>query len=175
MSAALLSSLIAPGQLAEPETGTLNFGIPARTQACGRFGRRVLESETLTCFDPTSACEVISEPGFSAYTLAFSANRLSELAEMLELPDLPTANHMLGTQRYPSAQRLSRLRGELQAFFALSAQPAEAVRHNACREIDGDLPMQVLQTWFEAQPAILAISAYSLVPCRGLFELPIAA
>lgn len=140
-------------QLAEPESGTLNFGIPTRAQASGRFGRRILESETLTCFDPGSRFEVISEPGFSAYVLTFPSDRLSELAGMLELPDLPGSDQMLGTQRYPSAERLSHLRGELRAFFALSGQAAAAVRRNACREIDSDLPMQVLQAWFEAQPA----------------------
>lgn len=140
-------------QLAEPGRGTLNFGIPTRNQTSGRFGRRILESETLTCFDPSSGFEVISEPGFSAFVLTFPSNRLSELAEMLELPDLPGADHMLGTQRYPSAECLSHLRGELQALFVLSGHTAEAVRRNACREIDSDLPVQVLQTWFEAQPA----------------------
>ena len=79
-----------------PGHGTYTFGLPTAPQASGRLGRRILESESLTCFDPVAGMDVVSEAGFSAYTMAFSADRLAELVAMHEVklmvatPNWPT-------------------------------------------------------------------------------------
>ena len=131
-----------------PGNDTITFGVPSFPQKPGRIGRRSLESETLTCFDSAGGMDVVSEAGFSAYTLAFSAGRLSALAELLELRDVTWPLAMGNSQRFPSASRLHLLIRQLASVFRDVEEGV--VSHQALEE---ELPCEILRTWFESRPA----------------------
>ena len=139
-------------QRALPPEQSVTFGLPTRPQAPARMGRRSLESESLTCFHPTRGLDVVNAPRFSAYTLTFATERMSQLAEATRMvdPALDQAKH--GQQCRPDAVTLARLRAFLQQIFLINAQSDPRLIANARASIASDLALEVLQALNVSKP-----------------------
>ena len=66
-------------QIAAPAPGMLHFALPAKSQAPVRFGRRLLENETMPLIDPGAGVNAVNQPGFSLYTLSVKTARIEEV------------------------------------------------------------------------------------------------
>lgn len=138
-------------QRALPPHGYVNFGVPARPQAPGKFGRRVLDSETLTCFSPANGLDVVSCPGFTAYTLSFCDQRLIELAQSLQFLEFGDGRGPSGTQKSPSANSLTGLRRYLDELFTFVATAGVVEETSILHALESELPAMVLAAWYEGE------------------------
>jgi len=136
-------------QLAVSPQGYTTFGIPTGPQAPGRIGRRTLQSETLTCFHPASGLDVVSQAGFSAYTIAIETSRLIEAAALFEPYSQGDLDAMLGVQFLPHANHLAQLRETILSTFSLISDDTIStdVKEAVWEEIQADLPLLILKSW----------------------------
>lgn len=136
-------------QRAVPPQGCATFGIPTGAQAPGRIGRRPLESETLTCFDPVNGLDVVSQTGFSAYTVAIESSHLGEAMAAFEPHNQEDLNVMLDMQVSPHPNHLARLRETLLSTFSVISDDAISTKAKEAlwEEIQIDLPYLMLKSW----------------------------
>lgn len=134
-------------QLAISPHGYTTFGLPTGPQAPGRFGRRLLESETLNCFHPVTGLDVVSPRGFSAYTIAIKTSRLVEAAMLLESSYRDDLEAMWGIQFAPDARPLAQLRRSVVSALSITGSDtvANEVKKAAWREVQADLPLSILK------------------------------
>ncbi len=137
-------------QLVLPPRGTLTFGLPSRPQAPGRIGRRPLESETLTCFDPHRGLAAVSPAGFSAFSVTASRERLECLAESVGI-DSP-AQPDPGIQRRLESRDLARLRSFVSEVIPVIGGPGDKRSGNAARDLGSDLLLELLQAYSTGHP-----------------------
>lgn len=140
-------------QRALPPPGYLTFGLPTGEQAPGRIGRRALSSESLNFFDPTQGFDAVSAPGFSAYTLSFSTERLARTAQLLGLPN-PADNPGFGErQKLPYAEDVSSLRRIAATYLCAAQQYQGQAAQNLSQELESELCQLLLRAWHGAQPS----------------------
>jgi AraC-like DNA-binding protein len=133
-------------QLVIPPSGFRAFGLLTKPQPPGKIAHRRLDSESLIQMDPRTGMDAVSEAGFSGYTLAFSDERLSELADLHEWPDPLSSRSEPGTERFPTEAVVCRLRATVSNIFALVQNPVH--RDSAARLLNHELPVMILSTWF---------------------------
>ena len=136
-------------QIAGPPLGYTTFGLPVGPQRPGRLGRRSLESETLTCFSNINGLDVVSLPGFAAYTVALKSSRLAEVAMLFDCHGSHDLEKMQGVQVAPHHCHLARLREMLGTSLTVIGDQATSAkaREFLWREIESDLPVLLLEAW----------------------------
>jgi AraC-like DNA-binding protein len=138
-------------QLVAPPPGCRAFGLLAKPQPPGKISHRRLDSESLIHMDPRNGMDAVSEAGFTGYTLAFSEERLSELADLHEWPDPLSSRSEPGTERFPAEAAVFRLRATVYKIFALARDPRH--RDSAATLLNQELPVMILSTWFGSAEA----------------------
>ncbi len=72
-------------QIAGMDKDYITFGLPTGCSSPVRFQSDVNDCDTLTRFDPAAGLDVVSEPGFAAYTASFQRAGLENRADSLGL------------------------------------------------------------------------------------------
>jgi AraC-like DNA-binding protein len=138
-------------QLVAPPSGFRAFGLLVKPQLPGKIADRRLDSESLIQMDTRSGMEAVSEAGFSGYTLVFSDELLSELADLHEWPDPLSSRSQPGTERFPTGVTVLRLRATVSNIFALVRNPGH--RDSAARLLNHELPLMILSAWYGSAEA----------------------
>lgn len=138
-------------QEALPPAGFRAFGVLAGPQRSAKIGTRVLESESLLYVDPYYGLDAVVEPGFRGFTMAYSEERLRQVAQALELPDPVQAGAGEGTERRPDPLSLAAIRSAVHC--AISASRTGSNPDAITEMLDSDLPRLILQAWYGA-PAV---------------------
>lgn len=134
-------------QRARPLAGCITFGLPTGPQAPGRLGDRPLESETITCFEDAGGLDAVTLPGFEAFTISVSHERLQDglLARGAHID----VSSLQGQQRAPDPERLKHLRNQVSELMSVSlSEELDTLRRNRlCREIDNAILTLILDAW----------------------------
>jgi len=135
-----------------PPQGLVIFGVPIVAQAPLKLIDRQVESESILCFDSDIGMDFVSEAGFGAYTLSFECERLAELAQLLESPELTNSGIIPGESKYPDSARLACLRSALDEIFTqmLQLDLSEMARTRLIAALESELPLMVLQVWSDS-------------------------
>lgn len=152
-------------QRAIPGAEMRTFGLLARPQASGRIANRVLDSESVIYMDSYHGLDAVIESEFSAYTMAFSEERLAKIVELYELPDFAVSTP--SSERSPGPpQALARLRSLLAGVITLATNGEQAA---ATSLLELELPAAVLSSWLGAAASPPArCSNRALVMARAL-------
>ena len=134
-------------QQALPPSGSITFALVNEPTAPFQFGGSVLESGTLTCFDPSRGLDGVSDKGFSAYALSFDADRVSELAETMRLPDPINSPDMWNIPRHADVNEISRLRSVTEKIFDETHRSDGVANANLFKMIESELALEILNLW----------------------------
>ena len=141
-------------QRALPPPGHITIGLTDNPEARAQFGSHDVDWNELTLFDADDGIDCVSKPGFSAYTISFTEQRLQCIARSLGVR-CPSDDRTAIAHRASEPQDMARLRRLLAEFNAVMFTGTEKQRRNALADAESDFPVLLLQAWNRSQPSSL--------------------
>lgn len=131
-------------QQAVPPPGTVTWAFLTGQQAPFKLGKRSVEPDTLVCLHPEMGLDGVNEAVFSAYTASFSAERMSEIAETVGVPDPALAQENWGIPRCVDSEVLSRIRHRVHMIFEEACLSGASENVNLRHLLNSELALQLL-------------------------------
>jgi hypothetical protein len=103
--------------------------------------------DSILGFSGASGFDAVSVPGFTAYTVSITSERLAESAQILEQPEIQEP----GAVRYPNPAAMKVLHDFLANLFQDAREmQIDLAKRTFVAKIDSELPLIFLQAWTES-------------------------